>query len=75
MATDPRLIARRTAQRERIRMRRALLVDALAAIVLAVLVLSLTSGLGVVGFACLPILAAGLLWIGAERLRGLLRHR
>jgi uncharacterized membrane protein len=50
------------------RARRALLFDALAAIVLAVLVLSLAAGLGVVGFFGLPLLLALLLWIGAERL-------
>lgn len=75
MAVEPRLLARRAAQRERARMRRALLIDVLTAIALAVLVLSLANGLGVVGFACLPVLAAGLLWIGAERLLGRLRHR
>lgn len=50
------------------RARRALLFDALAAILLAVLVLSLAAGLGVVGFFGLPLLLALLLWIGGERL-------
>lgn len=50
------------------RARRALLVDAVAAIVLAALVLSVAAGLGVVGFFGLPLLLVGLLWIGAERL-------
>ena len=50
------------------RARRALLVDALAAIALAALVLSLTAGLGVVGFFGLPVLLLGLAWVGIERL-------
>ena len=50
------------------RARRALLVDATAAIVLAAIVLSIAAGLGVVGFFGLPLLALGLLWIGTERL-------
>lgn len=58
------------------RARRALLVDAIVAIVLAALVLSVAAGLGVVGFFGLPLLLAGLLWIGAERLlaRGRVRR-
>ena len=55
------------------RARRDLLFDAIAAIVLAVIVLNLAAGLGVVGFFGLPLLLIGLLWIGAERL--LRRHR
>jgi predicted PurR-regulated permease PerM len=55
------------------RARRALLVDVLAAGALATLVLALSAGLGVVAFFALPVLLAGLLWIGAERL--LLRFR
>lgn len=55
--------------------RRALLVDALAAVALAVLLLSLAAGLGVVGFFGLPLLAVGLLWIGGERLLGRIRSR
>ena len=50
------------------RARRALLFDALAAIALAALVLSLTAGLGVVGFFGLPVLLLGLAWVGIERL-------
>jgi hypothetical protein len=50
------------------RRRRALLFDALAAILLAIAVLSLAAGLGVIGFFGLPLLLALLLWIGAERL-------
>ena len=49
--------------------RRALLVDALAAIALAALLLSLTAGLGVVGFFGLPVLLFGLAWVGIERLQ------
>jgi hypothetical protein len=55
------------------RARRALLVDSIAALALAGVVLSLAAGLGVVGFFGLPLLVAGLLWIGAERL--LMRRR
>jgi hypothetical protein len=54
------------------RARRALLVDVIAATVLAALALSFAAGLGVVAFFALPVLLVGLLWIGAERLlRGL----
>jgi hypothetical protein len=49
------------------RARRALLFDTLAAIVLAVLALSLSAGLGPIGFFCLPLLIVLLLWIGIER--------
>ncbi len=50
------------------RARRALLVDALLALALALIVLMLSAGLGVVAFVCLPLLLLGLLWVGAERL-------
>ncbi|MGN6255108.1 MAG: hypothetical protein ACTHO8_09035 [Solirubrobacterales bacterium] len=50
------------------RARRALLVDAIAAAILAALVLSLAAGLGVVAFFALPLLLLGLLWIAIERL-------
>ncbi|HEX8958293.1 MAG TPA: hypothetical protein VF770_00570 [Solirubrobacterales bacterium] len=50
------------------RARRTLLVDTIAALVLAVIVLSAAAGLGVVGFFGLPLLLLGLLWIGTERL-------
>lgn len=49
------------------RARRALLIDTVAAIVLAVVVLSVAAGLGVIGFFGLPLLLALLLWIGVER--------
>lgn len=57
------------------RARRALLVDALAAAILAALALSLAAGLGVVAFFALPLLLVGLLWIGLERLVLRLKHR
>ncbi len=57
------------------RARRALLVDAIAALALAGVVLSLAAGLGVVGFFGLPLLVAGLVWIGAERLLSRRRAR
>ncbi|HXV04578.1 MAG TPA: hypothetical protein VFP23_01565 [Solirubrobacterales bacterium] len=57
------------------RARRALLIDVLAAVVLAAIVLSVAAGLGVVGFFGLPLLLAGLLWIGAERLHPRIRSR
>lgn len=50
------------------RARRALLVDSIAAAVLAALALGLAAGLGVVAFFALPLLLLGLLWIGLERL-------
>jgi hypothetical protein len=50
------------------RARRALLVDAIAAAVLAALALSLAAGLGVVAFFALPLLILVLLWIVVERL-------
>ncbi|HEY3553432.1 MAG TPA: hypothetical protein VGK66_07055, partial [Solirubrobacterales bacterium] len=50
------------------RARRALLVDVIAAALLAVLALSFAAGLGVVAFFALPVLLLGLLWIGGERL-------
>jgi uncharacterized membrane protein len=57
------------------RARRALLVDFVAAVLLAAVVLQLASGFGVIGFFGLPILLLGLLWIGLERLRARLRPR
>ncbi len=57
------------------RARRALLFDALAALILAAIVLHLASGLGVIAFFGLPILLLGLLWIGVERLRARFRAR
>lgn len=56
------------------RARRALLLDAIAAALLAALVLSLAAGLGVVAFFALPIFLVGLLWIGVERLVRRLRR-
>jgi hypothetical protein len=55
--------------------RRALLVDALLALALALVVLTLAAGLGVVAFVCLPLLLLGLLWVGAERLARWIRLR
>jgi hypothetical protein len=46
--------------------RRDLAVDVAAAVTVALLVLELTAGLGVVAFIALPLLLLGLLWIGAE---------
>ena len=57
------------------RARRALLIDSIAAALLALLALSLAAGLGVVAFFALPILLLGLLWIGIERLVARLRRR
>jgi hypothetical protein len=57
------------------RARRALLFEAIIAIILAVIVLNVAAGVGVVGFFALPLLAIGLLWIGAERLAPRLRRR
>lgn len=57
------------------RARRALALDALAALVLALLLLQLAAGLGVVAAVALPLLLLGLLWLGAERLLARLRPR
>jgi predicted PurR-regulated permease PerM len=57
------------------RARRALLVDVVAAVLIAALVLSLTAGLGVVAFFALPLLLLGLLWIAVERLVVRFRRR
>ncbi|HKA67174.1 MAG TPA: hypothetical protein VKG03_04640 [Solirubrobacterales bacterium] len=57
------------------RARRALLADTLLALVLALVVLQVTAGLGVVAFICLPLLLVGLLWIGVERLVARIRLR
>ena len=56
------------------RARRALLVDVIAAALLATLALSLAAGLGVVAFFALPLFLLGLLWIIVERLVRRLRN-
>ena len=48
------------------RARRALLLDFAVALVVAIVVLSLAAGLGVVGFFALPLFLIGLAWIGVE---------
>ncbi|MGA8746733.1 MAG: hypothetical protein WB507_12865 [Solirubrobacterales bacterium] len=57
------------------RARRTLLVDLVAAVLLAAVVLQLASGLGVIGFFGLPILLLGLLWVALERSRSHFKHR
>jgi hypothetical protein len=57
------------------RARRALAVDLAVATAVAALVLTLSAGLGVVAFVCLPLLALGLLWVGAEALLRRVRLR
>ena len=57
------------------RARRALLIDVVAAALLAALALSFAAGLGVVAFFALPVLLVGLLWIAVERLAIRIRHR
>jgi predicted PurR-regulated permease PerM len=57
------------------RARRALLVDSVAALLVALIALQLTAGLGVVAFFGLPVLLAGLVWIGVERLVRRIRLR
>jgi hypothetical protein len=57
------------------RARRALAVDAVLALLLAVVALTLAAGLGVVAFIAVPVLLLGLLWVGAERLIGRIRRR
>ena len=56
------------------RARRALLFDLIAALLVAVIVLSMTAGLGVVGFFAFPLFLLGLLWIGWERIRAARRR-
>ena len=56
------------------RARRALLVDTALALALALLLLQLAAGLGVVVAVCLPLLLAGLAWIGVERLIARIRR-
>lgn len=50
------------------RARRALLVDLVAAVFVALAALQLAAGLGVVGFFGVPLLLLCLLWVGVERL-------
>lgn len=50
------------------RARRALLVDTLLALVLALVLFQLAAGLGVVAVIAIPTLLVGLVWIGLERL-------
>jgi hypothetical protein len=50
------------------RARKALLVDSALALVVALLLLQLAAGLGVVAVFATPALLAGLVWIGVERL-------
>ena len=57
------------------RARRALLLDLIVAAVLAAFALRLAAGFGVIAFFGLPLLIAGLLWIGTERLYRRLRRR
>jgi hypothetical protein len=57
------------------RARRALLVDVVAAAILALVVLQLAAGLGVIAFFGLPLLLIGLFWIGVERLVARIRLR
>lgn len=56
------------------RARRALLFDFAVALVLALVVLLLAAGLGVVAFFALPLFLVGLLWIVIERSLGRVRH-
>lgn len=57
------------------RARRALLIDCLAAALLALPALLLTAGLGVVAFFALPLFLLGLLWLAAEAAVRALRRR
>jgi hypothetical protein len=50
------------------RARRALLVDSVLGLALALLVLQLAAGLGVVAAIAIPVLLVGLVWAGVERL-------
>ncbi len=55
--------------------RRALLFDALAAIAIAVVVIALSAGLGIVGSIALITLLVLLIWTAVEFLLRRLRHR
>ncbi len=55
--------------------RRALGLDLLAAAVIAALAFVLAAGLGVLAFVALPVLLAGLLWVGLEALARRARAR
>jgi uncharacterized membrane protein len=57
------------------RARRALLIDVLAAVLLSVVALNVSAGLGVVGFFGLPLLILGLTWIAIERALSAIRRR
>jgi uncharacterized membrane protein len=57
------------------RARRALLIDVVAAATVAVILLQVTAGLGVIAFFGLPLLLLGLLWVGLERLVARVRFR
>jgi uncharacterized membrane protein len=57
------------------RARRALLVDVVAAALVAAIALSLAAGLGVIAFFALPLLLLGLLWIAVERLATRIKRR
>jgi hypothetical protein len=50
------------------RARRALLIDSALALLVALLLLRLAAGLGVVAAIAIPVLLVGLVWIGLERL-------
>jgi hypothetical protein len=57
------------------RARRALLIDVVAAAIIAGIALGFAAGLGVVAFIALPLLLLGLLWVGLERLVLRLKRR
>lgn len=57
------------------RARRALLVDSALALAVALVLLQLAAGLGVVAALCLPLLLLGLVWIAVERLVARVRLR
>jgi hypothetical protein len=52
-----------------------LLVDAVAAAILAAIALSFAAGLGVVALLALPLLLLGLIWIAVERMLIRVRRR
>jgi len=57
------------------RARRNLLIDGIVALAIALVVLQLAAGLGVVGFFAAPLFLLGLLWIGTEAAVRRLRRR
>jgi hypothetical protein len=59
----------------RVARRRALLVDLICGVLLAIVAIAVAAGIGVVGVGALLTLAVALAWVGAEKLLGRRRPR